>query len=86
MLEIDTTPDTQPEHLEAIIRRLSEQFHENHYLICDCKRRLIDIYGHEEGFELENLTEEVLEQKINYCDKLLHLGSILSPGKSELRG
>ena len=49
-------------------------------------RRLIDIYGHEKEYEYDNLSQEKLENKSEYCNQLLHLASILSPGKSELRG
>jgi len=60
--------------------------HENHYLITDTKRRLIDIYGHQEGFEYNKLEKSVLERKADYCDHLLSLAARLSPGKSEMRG
>ena len=34
---------------------MSTIFHENHYWILDVKRRLIDIYGNKDGFELYKL-------------------------------
>ena len=69
-----------------ILRQLRYVLHENHYLITDCKRRLIDIYGHKPGYEYDKLSKEVLERKCDYCDHLLSLQSVLSPGKSEFRG
>merc|ERR1712025_811223 len=50
------------------------------------KRRLIDIYGHEEGFEYNKLDKATLERKADFCDHLLSLAARLSPGKSEMRG
>ena len=76
----------QPELLELMLRQLRYILHENHYLITDCKRRLIDIYGHSKGYEYERLGKEVLERKCDYCDHLLSLQAVLSPGKSEFRG
>ena len=69
-----------------VLRQLRYVLHENHYLITDCKRRLIDIYGHKPGYEYDKLSKEVLERKCDYCDHLLSLQSVLSPGKSEFRG
>ena len=69
-----------------MLRQLRYILHENHYLITDCKRRLIDIYGHSKGYEYERLGKEVLERKCDYCDHLLSLQAVLSPGKSEFRG
>ena len=55
-----------------MLRQLRYILHENHYLITDCKRRLIDIYGHAKGFEYEKLSKEVLERKCDYCDHLFN--------------
>ncbi|XP_023348143.1 protein msta isoform X2 [Eurytemora carolleeae] len=85
-LEIESVPKNEPERLENLLRRMRYVLHENHYLITDTKRKLIDIYGHKPGFELEKLSKEILEKKIDYCDHLLSLASRLSPGQSEMKG
>ena len=85
-VEIDSIPTCEPEQLEQLLQELHSSLHENHYLVSDCKRRLIDIYGHEKEYEYENLSQEKLEKKSDFCNQLLHLSSKLSPGKSELRG
>ena len=85
-VQIDTVPNSEPEQLEQILQELESIVHQNHYLISDCKRRLIDIYGHEPRFEYENLGRNILEKKAEFCSQLLQLASTLSPGKSELRG
>ena len=85
-VEIDAVLSTEPERYEELLKELQCSLHENHYLISDCKRRLIDIYGHEKGFEYNKLNKEVLENKSEYCKQLLNLAGKLSPGKSELRG
>jgi len=84
--DIDSIPGSAAEQLEQRVTDLVGTLHENHYLITECKRRLLDIYGHEERFEYGNLTESTIKRKMMYCDQLLELASILSPGKSELRG
>jgi len=76
----------EPDQYEQLLRKMRYCLHENHYLITDVKRRLIDIYGHKAGFEYDKLSKQVLEKKCDYCDHLLSLAATLSPGKSELRG
>lgn len=83
---IENVSPAEPEKYELLLRKMRYCLHENHYLITDVKRRLIDIYGHREGYEYDKLSKAVLERKCDYCDHLLSLAAVLSPGKSELRG
>ena len=53
--EIEDIKASEPAELEKLIRKMSCTLHENHYWILDVKRRLIDIYGNKEGFELYKL-------------------------------
>ena len=85
-VEMDSILTSEPEQLEQLLQELQSSLHENHYLVSDCKRRLIDIYGHVEGFEYDKLSKDTMEKKSEFCKQLLHLASKLSPGKSELRG
>jgi len=84
--EIDSVEPDQPEGLEAVLRKMRYCLHENHYLITDCKRRLIDLWGHSQDWDYSKLTKQQLEKKSDYCDHLLGLAAKLSPGHSELRG
>jgi len=84
--EIDGASPDEPEGLEGVLRKMRYCLHENHYLITDCKRRLIDIWGHGETWDYTKLTKQQLENKSDYCDHLLGLAAKLSPGHSELRG
>merc|ERR1712223_2174241 len=69
--EIDDISSKDADSYEKLLRRLRYHVHENHYWILDVKRRLIDIYGNKEGYELHNITMELLEKKIEYCNYLL---------------
>ena len=84
--EIEMVKLSEPQKYEQLLQDLHLCVHKNHYLISDLMRRLIDIYGHEEGFEYDKLSKEVLEKKSEYCKHLIELAQKLSPGKSELRG
>jgi len=83
--KIEAVPYSNPEILEQILEEISELLHENHYLITDTKRRLIDIYGVEDNFQYNNLERDKIESKVRHCDHLLRLCGQLSPGKSEMR-
>jgi hypothetical protein len=61
--EIDDSGPDKPELLEALLRRMRYCLHENHYLITDCKRRLIDIWGHGEKWDYAKLSKSQLEKK-----------------------
>ena len=52
---IESISYSHPEILEATLEEISETLHENHYLITDTKRRLIDIYGVEKNFQYGSL-------------------------------
>ena len=64
--KIEAVPYSNPEILEQILEEISELLHENHYLITDTKRRLIDIYGVEDNFQYNNLERD----KIGEINKL----------------
>ena len=53
--EIDDISSKDADSYEKLLRRLRYHLHENHYWILDVKRRLIDIYGNKEGYELHNI-------------------------------
>ena len=55
-VEIDDISSKDAPAYEKLLRRMRYHLHENHYWILDVKRRLIDIYGHKEGYLLHNMT------------------------------
>ena len=58
---LENIPDCKPEKLEECLSELACCLHENHYLITDTKRRLIDIYGHHEGYHYTDLGKTSLK-------------------------
>ena len=50
--DIDDVSSGNAEEFEKLLRRMRYFLHENHYWILDVKRKLIDIYGNKQGFEL----------------------------------
>ncbi|XP_055836503.1 SET domain-containing protein SmydA-8 [Episyrphus balteatus] len=65
--------------LEALIEKLSQFLHPNHYQIFALKHSLIQLYGTQSGFSLQVLTEEILEKKMKMCNELLAICDKLDP-------
>ena len=64
-------PCTRPDLLEAVLARVGGSLHENHHLVTDTERRLIDIYGVEKGFQYCSLDR----RRVGGCR-----GSVLGAG------
>ncbi len=54
-VEIDDVKANDAADFERLLRKFRYFLHENHYWVLDVKRRLIDIYGNKEGFEIYKL-------------------------------
>ena len=52
---LDNIPDSRPDQLEECLAELACVLHENHYLVTDTERRIIDIYGHHKGYHYNDL-------------------------------
>lgn len=67
------------ENLEMLIEKLSHLLHENHYHMFALKHTLIQCYGRQTGFSLNQLTDEQLDRKITLCKKLLIVLDTIDP-------
>ena len=53
--QIDDIKSDDAESFEKLLRKMRYHLHENHYWILDVKRKLIDIYGNKDGYQLHTL-------------------------------
>lgn len=88
--EIDSmqTIDFGPERLEKceqIFQKYRAVFHPCHYLLTGLRQNLVELYGRVEGYELRDLTDSLLERKINMCQSVLNVLNVLYPGKTRTR-
>lgn len=67
------------ENLEALIEKMSHLLHENHYHLFALKHALIQCYGHQMGYSLNQLSDELVDRKIILCEKLLAILDALDP-------
>ena len=52
---LENIPDCRPDELEEALTEVARSLHENHYLVTDTERRIIDIFGHHKGFHYNDL-------------------------------
>lgn len=88
--EIDVLQSMEfgPERLEKceqIFRKYHGVFHPSHYLLTELRQNLIELYGRVEGYELQDLTDNLLEHKMNLCRAVLTVLNVLYPGKTRTR-
>ncbi|XP_066950946.1 uncharacterized protein [Macrobrachium rosenbergii] len=71
---------------EAFLEKWRDTFHSDHAILLNIKYVLLNLYGSEEGYELENLTPIQLARKEELCQQVLNVADLLLPGISRLRG
>uniref|UniRef100_A0A1B6CUV4 SET domain-containing protein n=1 Tax=Clastoptera arizonana TaxID=38151 RepID=A0A1B6CUV4_9HEMI len=70
--------------LEDLLKKLCKLLHPQHYhcyAVCHC---LIQLYGHEPGFQHRELPQDILERKADLCKQMLLTTFTLDAGKSWL--
>eukprot|EP00096_Caligus_rogercresseyi_P015580 TRINITY_DN8046_c0_g1_i1.p1 TRINITY_DN8046_c0_g1~~TRINITY_DN8046_c0_g1_i1.p1 ORF type:complete len:495 (+),score=157.36 TRINITY_DN8046_c0_g1_i1:204-1688(+) len=73
-----------PIALEKLLSRLPYSLSENHYLILESKRNLLE--SPPGGSSPALASQEELQRRIGHCEHLLRVIALLFPGRSELRG
>lgn len=64
---------------EALIDKLSQFLHKNHYHIFALKHSLIQLYGHQKEYLNVQLSEMALKRKMDMCQELLQILKKLDP-------
>lgn len=73
-----------PKTFETLITKLSNLMHENHYHLFALKHTLIQFYGHKSNYMHEELSDEILEQKLQLCERLLFILDRIDPNTMRL--
>lgn len=81
---IEFGPD-RLEKCEQLFRKYRAVFHPSHYLLTALRHNLIELYGRVEGYELEDLTDDLLEHKMKLCQSVLNVLNVLYPGMTRTR-
>lgn len=65
--------------VEGLIDKLSTFLHPNHYHMFSLKHSLIQLYGNELGYKMQQLSEELLNKKLIMCKDLYDVCQKLDP-------
>ncbi|KAL1117654.1 hypothetical protein AAG570_003969 [Ranatra chinensis] len=76
--------DPNVEKSEELLRGLETFLHTSHYHCYMVKHSLIQLYGREDGYSHDRLSDERLNKKIAMCEELLQITQTLDQGKSRL--
>ena len=70
---LDNIPDSRPDQLEEGLAELASCLHENHYLLTDTQRRIIDIYGHHKGYHYDDLGQTSCKLSQHFSNIILYI-------------
>ncbi|XP_068145451.1 SET domain-containing protein SmydA-8 [Drosophila tropicalis] len=70
--------------VELLLARLSQMLHPNHFHMFNLKHTLIQLYGHEEGLQMNQLGDGHLERKLRLCEDLYNVCRRLDPHSIKL--
>lgn len=76
---------TIPE-LESFLKKCSSILHPNHVIMIDKKYHLAKMYGRMNGFEADQLSDELFERKKQLCQEVLKVLDVITPGRQRKRG
>ena len=62
-----------PQVWEELLSEGLKTFHSNHHLNMDAKRVLIQLYGSLPGFRLNELSDDLLQRKFDFCKEYIEL-------------
>ncbi|CAH1154576.1 unnamed protein product [Phaedon cochleariae] len=84
--EVDNLQYSNPtvKELESLLSRMLTFLHPNHYHAYTVKHSLVQLYGHQQGYTSNQLTDDCLARKAAMCKELLDVNSKIDPGNSRL--
>lgn len=81
---LDPESRLDPKNFSALIEKLSNLLHENHYHLFALKHTLIQMYGHKPNYMLHELSDGILSNKIVMCEQLLDVLDHIDPNTMRL--
>lgn len=68
--------------LDGLLTKMLTFLHPNHYHAYSVKHSLIQLYGYQQGYMPNQITDDTLDRKINMCKELLDITRKIDPGNS----
>jgi hypothetical protein len=85
-LECVESGEEAVEKREALWRKYRSVLHPKHAFLMALRCSLSHLYGHAEGYLLDDLPDILFERKIEICKDILSVADVIEPGLSRLRG
>ncbi|KAH8271804.1 hypothetical protein KR044_006052 [Drosophila immigrans] len=73
------------EEAERLLRKYKSLLHPSHYIATGLRQLLIEMYGRVQGYEMVQLTDQLLERKAQLCREVLQVLDRFEPGLSRAR-
>ncbi|XP_023172922.2 SET domain-containing protein SmydA-8 isoform X1 [Drosophila hydei] len=73
------------EESERLLRKYKSLLHPSHYIATSLRQLLIEMYGRVQGYEMVQLTDQLLERKVILCRDVLRVLNVFEPGLSRAR-
>ncbi|KAL7741377.1 hypothetical protein ACLKA6_013817 [Drosophila palustris] len=73
------------EEAERLLRKYKSLLHPSHYIATGLRQLLIEMYGRVKGYEMVQLSDQLLERKAELCREVLRLLNVFEPGLSRTR-
>ncbi len=83
---IEDSYNDKAEVLKSILDEHKDTFHPQHYLILLLKWLLINLYGRRKEYQYPILSQDLIQDKLDYCQDYLQAMDVIDPGLSHNRG
>ena len=83
--ELVILKDGNSKHCEKFLKKYENVLHPNHFYLAEVKMVLCQMYGHFQGQQILDLSDEKVSLKESLCLELLKIIDIIAPGMTRLR-
>jgi hypothetical protein len=83
--ELVILKDGTSKHCEKFLKKYENVLHPNHFYLAEVKMVLCQMYGHFQGQQILDLSDDKVSLKESLCLELLKIIDIIAPGMTRLR-
>lgn len=84
--EVDVIQVTNPsiKDLDGLLNKMATFLHPNHYHVYSVKHSLVQLYGYQQGYMPNQISDELLKEKAKICRQLIDTTEKIDPGNARL--
>lgn len=82
--EVDATQANKPtvKDLESLLEKMLNLLHPNHYHVYSVKHSLLQLYGYQQGYLPNQLSDDLLRKKAQMCRELMNVTKKIDPNNA----